>query len=157
YEHAARLLGEWTDGGVLTRDSEPSIWALEQEFTSPDDVLLTRRGFLARVKLAPYSEGIRPHERTQPGPMEDRLRLTRATPHNLPPIFARHTAGAGEPLAQAASGEPWGEVTDEDDTTPRVWRITDSKVHQAIAEELGPAELLIADGHHRYETSLAYQ
>jgi len=157
YEHAAELLGEWTGEGVLTRDSEPTIWALEQDYSAPDGSRLTRRGFLARVRLAPYGEGIRPHERTQPGPKEDRLRLTRATRHNLSPIFALHPGDAWRHLKQALGDEPWGEVTDGDGTTHRVWRIDDPAVHEAIAAELAPGELLIADGHHRYETSLAYQ
>jgi uncharacterized protein (DUF1015 family) len=157
YEHAANLLGEWTDAGVLTGDEEPQIWALEQDYDAPGGSRLTRRGFLARVKLAPYGEGIRPHERTQPGPKEDRLRLTRATRHNLSPIFALHPGNAWQHLEPALGGDPWGEVTDGDGTTHRVWRVGDPAVHQAIATELEPAELLIADGHHRYETSLAYQ
>jgi uncharacterized protein (DUF1015 family) len=157
YEHAGELLGQWISEGVLTRDSEPTIWALEQEYTAPDGTGLTRRGFLARVKLAPYGEGIRPHERTQPGPKEDRLRLTRATQHNLSPIFALHPGDAWGHLEPATSGAPWGEVTDGDGTIHRVWRIEDPAVHEAIATELDQAELLIADGHHRYETSLAYQ
>jgi uncharacterized protein (DUF1015 family) len=157
YEHAAELLGQWTDEGILTRDSEPTIWALEQDYSAPDGSRLTRRGFLAQVKLAPYGEGIRPHERTQPGPKEDRLRLTRATRHNLSPIFSVHPGEAWRHLAPAIAGDPWGEVTDGDDTTHRVWRIEDPAVHEAIADELAPAELLIADGHHRYETALAYQ
>jgi len=157
YEHAAELLSQWADEGVLARDSEPTIWALEQDYGAPDGSRLTRRGFLARVKLAPYGEGIRPHERTQPGPKEDRLRLTRATRHNLSPIFALHPGDAWPHLESALGGDPWGEVTDGDGTTHRVWRIEDVELHRAVAEELVPGELLIADGHHRYETSLAYQ
>ena len=157
YDHAAELLAKWTGEGILTRDSEPQIWALEQDYTAPDGSRPTRRGFLARVKLAPYGEGIRPHERTQPGPKEDRLRLTRATRHNLSPIFALHPGNAWQHLEPALGGDPWGEVTDADGTTHRVWRIGDPAVHEAIARELEPGELLIADGHHRYETSLAYQ
>ena len=157
YEHAAELLRQWTDDGILTRDEDPTIWALEQEYTAPDGSRLTRRGFLARVKLAPYGEGIRPHERTQPGPKEDRLRLTRATRHNLSPIFALHPGDAWRHLETAVSADPWGEVTDDDGTIHRVWRIGDPAVHEEIATELAPGELLIADGHHRYETSLAYQ
>jgi uncharacterized protein (DUF1015 family) len=157
YEHAAELLAEWTDKGVLTGDSEPTIWVLEQDYTAPDGSRLTRRGFLARVKLAPYGEGIRPHERTQPGPKEDRLRLTRATHHNLSPIFSLHPGDAWRHLERSTQADPWGEVTDGDGTTHRVWRIDDPAVHEAIAGELAPGELLIADGHHRYETALAYQ
>jgi uncharacterized protein (DUF1015 family) len=157
YEHAALLLNQWIEEGALTRDSEPQIWALEQDYTAPDGTRLTRRGFLARVRLAPYGEGIRPHERTQPGPKEDRLRLTRATRHNLSPIFALHPGGAWRHLEPALGADPWAEVTDTDDTTHRVWRVGDPAVHEAIASELEAGELLIADGHHRYETSLAYQ
>ena len=157
YEHSAALLSQWTDAGILTRDTEPQIWALEQDYTAPDGSRLTRRGFLARVKLAPYGEGIRPHERTQPGPKEDRLRLTRATRANLSPIFALHPGDAWQHLAPALGDRLWGEVTDPDGTTHRVWRIGHPAVHEAVAAELESAELLIADGHHRYETSLAYQ
>jgi uncharacterized protein (DUF1015 family) len=157
YGHAARLLAKWVEDGILTRDAEPAIWALEQEYAGPDGSRLTRRGFLARVRLAPYGEGIRPHERTQPGPREDRLRLTRATRQNLSPIFALHPGDAWGHLGSALGGDPWGEVTDGDGTTHRVWRIGDPAVYEAIAAELEPGELLIADGHHRYETSLAYQ
>ncbi|HET9119603.1 MAG TPA: DUF1015 domain-containing protein, partial [Solirubrobacterales bacterium] len=146
YEHAAELLGRWSQEGVLTRDSEPTIWALEQDYTAPDGSRQTRRGFLARVKLAPYGEGIRPHERTQPGPKEDRLRLTRATRHNLSPIFSLHPGDAWPHLEPAIGGDPWGEVTDADGTTHRVWPIQDAAIHAAIAEELRGGELLIADG-----------
>jgi uncharacterized protein (DUF1015 family) len=156
YEHSAQLLAQWTEEGILTRDTEPQIWALEQAYTAPDGSKLTRRGFLARVRLAPYGEGIRPHERTQPGPKEDRLKLTRATRHNLSPIFALHPGNAWQHL-EPALDEPWAEVTDADGTTHRVWRVGHPAIHQAIATELAVGELLIADGHHRYETSLAYQ
>jgi uncharacterized protein (DUF1015 family) len=157
YEHAAELLAKWMHEGALIRDDDPQIWALEQDYAAPDGARLTRRGFLARVKLTPYGEGIRPHERTQPGPKEDRLRLTRATQHNLSPIFALHPGDAWQHLEPAVGADPWGEVTDGDGTTHRVWRVSDPAVHEAIASELAPGELLIADGHHRYETSLAYQ
>ena len=156
YEHAATLLGQWRGEGILINDAEPAIWALEQDYTAPDGSRLTRRGLLARIKLTPYGEGIRPHERTQPGPKEDRLRLTRATRHNLSPIFALHPGNAWQHL-EPALGDAWGEVTDGDGTTHRIWRVGEPSVHDAIAAELEPGELLIADGHHRYETSLAYQ
>jgi uncharacterized protein (DUF1015 family) len=156
YEHAGRLLGSWKDEGVLVNDAEPAIWALEQDYDAPDGRRLSRRGFLARVRLAPYGEGIRPHERTQPGPKEDRLRLTRATRHNLSPIFSLHPGDAWQHIGPALE-DPWDEVTDAEGTTHRVWRVGDPDVHEAIAAELAEGELLIADGHHRYETSLAYQ
>ena len=157
YEHAAELLREWTGEGVLVGDSDPTMWALEQNYSAPDGSRLTRRGFLARVRLAPYGEGVRPHERTQPGPKVDRLRLTRATRHNLSPVFALYPGDAWRQLEPALARDPWGEVTDADGTTHRTWRIGDPAIHAAIATELARGQLLIADGHHRYETSLVYQ
>ena len=137
-------------------DGEPAIWAMTQDYTAPDGREMTRRGFLARVRLAEYGEGVRPHERTQPGPKEDRLRLTRATKHNLSPIFSLYPGDAWPAIEPATAGEPWGEFADAEGTTHRVWRVADPGVHEAIANELAEGELLIADGHHRYETSMAY-
>ena len=157
YEHADETLEAWTLQGVLVADREPAIWALTQEFTGPAGTALTRHGFLARVRVSPYGPGvIRPHERTQPGPKEDRLRLTEATRHNLSPIFALHPGSVWDQIEPHIGSEPWGEVTDSDGTVHRVWRIPDPGIHEAVAERLAKAELLIADGHHRYETALAY-
>jgi uncharacterized protein (DUF1015 family) len=92
YEHAAETLEAWTLQGVLTADREPAIWALTQNYQGPDGSPRTRHGFLARVRVTEYGAGlVRPHERTQPGPKEDRLRLTEATRHNLSPIFRPQT------------------------------------------------------------------
>jgi uncharacterized protein (DUF1015 family) len=157
YEHAARLMEKWNDDGILTADGEPTLWALEQDYTGPDGRSLTRRGILCRVRLAEYGEGaIRPHERTQPGPKEDRLRLTRATRHNLSPIFSLHPGTTWDLLGGAPDGAPWGEATDDDGTIHRVWKIDEASVHGAVRDALADAELLIADGHHRYETALTY-
>ena len=157
YEHAAETFDEWLLQDILKCDREPAIWPYAQEFTGPDGATRTRRGFLARVRLEPYGPGgVRPHERTQPGPKEDRLRLTRATRHNLSPIFALHAGDAWQHL-EPALGDAWGEATDDDGTVHRVWRIADPAVHEAIAAELADSELLIADGHHRYETARAYE
>ena len=95
YEHAAETLEVWTLDGVLAADREPAIWALTQEYSTPEGGRQTRHGFLVRVRVTDYGAGlVRPHERTQPGPKEDRLRLTRATRHNLSPIFALHAGNA---------------------------------------------------------------
>ncbi len=99
---------------------------------------------------------MRPHERTQPGPKADRLRLTEATRHNLSPIFSLHEGDAWRHLEGYTRAEPWAEVTDDDGTTHRVWRIDDAEAHRAVAAELAESELLIADGHHRYETARTY-
>src|SRR5215210_4320812 len=80
YEAAARTLDEWRQEGVLVQEDEPAIWALRQDYTAPDGSPRSRNGFFARVRVEDYGAGrIRPHERTHPGPKEDRLRLTRAT------------------------------------------------------------------------------
>ncbi|MSO42460.1 MAG: DUF1015 domain-containing protein [Solirubrobacterales bacterium] len=156
YEYAAQTMESWLTQGVLGADREPTLWALTQDYTAPDGRRMTRSGFLCRVKLAEYGEGIRPHERTQPGPKEDRLRLTRATRHNLSPIFSLSDGDAWPLIEPATGGEPWSEVTDADGTTHRIWRIEDPAVHEAVTAELADAELLIADGHHRYETAMTY-
>ena len=157
YEHAAETLEEWTLQGILAADRESSLWALTQEYTAPSGLRQTRRGLLCRVRVTDYGPGlVRPHERTQPGPKEDRLRLTEATRHNLSPIFSLHPGDAWRHLEGFTRGEPWAEVTDDEDTVHRVWRIDDPEAHRAVAAELIEAELLIADGHHRYETARAY-
>ena len=157
YEHAAETLEEWTLQGILTADREPAIWALTQDYTAPDASRHTRRGLLARVRVTEYGPGrIRPHERTQPGPKEDRLRLTRATRHNLSSIFALSAGDAWRHVEGATRAEPWGDATDADGTVNRIWRVGDAEVHRQVAAELAESELLIADGHHRYETALTY-
>ena len=157
YEHADETLEEWTLLGILTGDREPALWALTQEYDAPDGSRRTRRGLLCRVRVTPYGPGlVRPHERTQPGPKADRLRLTEATRHNLSPIFSLHEGDAWRHLEGYTRAEPWAEVTDDDGTTHRVWRIGDAEAHRAVAAELAESELLIADGHHRYETARTY-
>lgn len=157
YENAARTMQVWESEGILAADREPSIWAYEQDYAGPDGTPRTRRGFLAKIRVADYGPGeIRPHERTQPGPKEDRLRLTRATGHNMSPIFVLHEGNAWPALEGSTTAPAWAEVGDADGTTHRVWPITDPSVHESVARELQGSELLIADGHHRYETARTY-
>jgi uncharacterized protein (DUF1015 family) len=161
YAHAARLLERWRGEGAVVQDEEPAIWALVQEYTAPDGRRLTRNGFFARVRVEDYGAGaIRPHERTHPGPKADRLSLTRATRANLSPIFSLYSDPelrawhALEPATVA--GSPFAEVTDDDGTHNRLWRIADPGVVATVVDAVGHAELLIADGHHRYETARVY-
>ena len=145
---------------MLERDSRPALWVLSQDYTGPDGKQRTRTGFFARVRVEEYGAGrIRPHERTHPGPKEDRLRLTRATKANLSPIFALFDDSSGEAraaLESATDRPPWGEATDEDGTINRLWRIDEGTAIATVQAALKPAELLIADGHHRYETARVY-
>jgi uncharacterized protein (DUF1015 family) len=157
YRHAAATLEEWELEGILRQDREPALWALTQEYTAPGGSRFIRHGILARIRVEDYGAGrIRPHERTQPGPKKDRLELTRATRHNLSPIFSLSSNNPWPLVEPSTTADPWGEVTDEDGTVHRVWRLPDAAVHEAVAAELAGAELLIADGHHRYETARAY-
>jgi uncharacterized protein (DUF1015 family) len=160
YAHAAELFEQWQREGVLVRDDEPAMWVLDQRYRGPDGKERTRRGFFARVRIEEYGPGrIRPHERTHPGPKEDRLRLTRATRANLSPIFALYSDPAGAAygaLSAATTQQPWGELTDADGTRHSIWRCADPEAIATAQRALEDAELLIADGHHRYETVRAY-
>ena len=160
YAHARELFESWQLQGALARDREPALWAHTQDYTGPGGQRLTRRGFFCRVRIESYGAGrVRPHERTHPGPKEDRLRLTRATRANISPIFSLYSdprQGAWEALAPATEQAPWGEVTDDDGTRHRLWRVSDPAAIAAVQEATRDAELLIADGHHRYETMQAY-
>ena len=145
-EDAARLLGEWRADGVLVED-EPRYWWVAQDYTGPDGVERTREGFAASVPATPYEDGeVLPHERTHAGPKEGRLRLLRATETQLEPIFLLYDA---DPVFERPGGEPVLDV-EEGGVRTRMWPI-----------DAGPVEigtpLLIADGHHRYETAVAYR
>jgi uncharacterized protein (DUF1015 family) len=160
YEKAAELLDRWRAEAVMLRDGDAALWTLAQDYTGPDGRRRTRQGFFARVRVEDYGPGrIRPHERTHPGPREDRLRLTRATQVNLSPIFSLYSDPAGvawRALADAPDAEEWAQTTDDDGTVNRLGRVSDPETLATVKEALGNVELLIADGHHRYETSRVY-
>jgi uncharacterized protein (DUF1015 family) len=160
YVQAARLFERWQAEGALVRDREPALWALVQDYAAPDGSPRRRHGLFARVLVEDYGAGrIRPHERTHPGPREDRLRLTRATRANLSPIFSLYSdpAGAAWGAVHAATSDPpFAELTDDDGTTHRLCRVSDAAAIATVQEGLKDSELLIADGHHRYETSRVY-
>jgi uncharacterized protein (DUF1015 family) len=157
YAEAADRIARWRSEGALVQDDEPSIWALTQDYVAPDGNNYSRHGILARVRVEDYESGtVRPHERTHPGPLLDRLELTRATGYNLSPIFSLSTEDAW-PLVEPALAEPWGEARDESGTVNRLWKVDDPAVHAAVTECLSGAQLLIADGHHRYETARAFR
>jgi uncharacterized protein (DUF1015 family) len=142
---AAGTLHAWRREGVLVQDDEPAYWALEQDYVGPDGVARTRRGVVASLRVEPYERGVvLPHERTHAGPKEGRLRLLRATRTELEPIFLLYE---GEQVAEPPARDP--DVAVEG---ARLWRIGAGGVAGAFAEK----RLLIADGHHRYETALAF-
>ncbi|HEY7934137.1 MAG TPA: DUF1015 domain-containing protein, partial [Solirubrobacteraceae bacterium] len=160
YEAAGSLFDSWQLQGILQRDEVPAIWAHTQDYTGPDGASFTRRGFFCRVRIEDYGPGrVRPHERTHPGPKEDRLRLTRATRTNMSPIFSLYsdpTNAAWAALEPFTEQPPWGEATDAQGTVHRIWRVHDPQAIASVQAAAAKAELLIADGHHRYETARAY-
>jgi uncharacterized protein (DUF1015 family) len=148
---AASSLAEWREGGVLVRDPEPACWWLAQEYVGPDGVARSRQGFVAALRLEPYEDRVvLPHERTHAGPKEGRLRLLRATHAQLEPLFFLWDGT----IEVDGLGEPELEV-DESGVVSRLWRL-EAEFSAALVEELADAQLLIADGHHRYETALAF-
>ena len=160
YAAAGDLFAGWQAEGVLVRDDEPALWVHTQAYTGPDGIARLRRGFFCRVRIEEYGPGrIRPHERTHPGPKEDRLRLMRATKADLSPIFSLYSDpghGAWDAIAPAGEQPPWCEVADADGTVHRLWRLAEPDAILAAQRALEGVELLIADGHHRYETARTY-
>jgi uncharacterized protein (DUF1015 family) len=155
YDQAAATMRDWRERGVLVQEDEEAVWVLRQDYTAPGGARRSRTGFFARVRVDEYGPGrIRPHERTHPGPKEDRLRLTRATRTNLSPIFSLFPDADGiaeRAVAQIAAGEPFATVDGE-----TLWRSADEDLIAELQMALADAELLIADGHHRYETARVY-
>jgi uncharacterized protein (DUF1015 family) len=144
-DDAARLWREWLSDGALVRDAEPSFWALEQDYVGPDGVPRMRRGLVASLRPEPYENRVvLPHERTHAGPKEGRLRLLQATGVHFEPIFLLYD---GKPPYEFPSGPP-----DIETKGAKLWRIPAGGIEDAFADK----QLLIADGHHRYETALAY-
>ena len=160
YAAAGELWEAWQLQGAIVRDPEPALWAHTQAYTGPDGQTRTRRGFFCRVRIEGYGPGrVRPHERTHPGPKEDRLRLMRTTRTNLSPIFSLFsdpTNATWKALESATELAPWGEVTDAERTVHKLWRVTDPQAIATVQRATSEAELLIADGHHRYETADTY-
>jgi uncharacterized protein (DUF1015 family) len=159
---AGETLARWVEDGILVREPLPAAYWLEQEATGPDGVRRSRSGLITTVRVDAYGEGaVRPHERTLDGPKAGRLALMRAVGANLSPIFAIYDdpARAVTTLVDAllVDTTPLLEVRDPDGTDHRLWRIDDEEVLGAISRSLSDLPLVIADGHHRYETAMTYR
>jgi uncharacterized protein (DUF1015 family) len=165
YRRAARTLAAWRSDGTLRKDPRPSVYVYEQTYRVPGtDEQRTQRGFFAVVRLEPFGAGILPHERTMTGPKEDRYKLLRATGLNTSPIVALYDDRSGESrtaLAGIAAGAPAIDVVDDDGVEHRLWVVTDSGDADGAGARLraraSGGSLVIADGHHRYETALRYR
>ena len=140
-QQAAQDMQEWHETGVLARDDAPGFWALAQTYVGPDGVERTRNGYVVSLRIEPYERAIvLPHERTHAGPKEGRLRLLRATRTQLEPIFLLHDGARAETPERAPDLVVGGD---------RLWRVESGP-------DVSDLQLLIADGHHRYETALAF-
>ncbi|MEI9973679.1 MAG: DUF1015 domain-containing protein [Ignavibacteriota bacterium] len=159
YTRAAAHLDSWTASGILARDTEPGIYPYFQEFTVPEtNERLVRKGFIALGAVEEYSAGIvHRHEQTLTGPKKDRLELLRHTHAHFGQLFMLYPDPAGAIdalLDEAAAGEPLARVQDEYGATHTIWKIAGAgKIQELMADK----KLLIADGHHRYETALAFR
>ncbi len=149
--NAARALGEWERGGVLVRDGEPALRWLAQDYTGPDGVARRRDGLVGALRIEPYETGgIRPHERTHAEAKEGRLRLLRATRTHVEPIFLLYEGALTGPARPPAVD------VELDGVRSRLWRLEGATGPAESVPDLSAASLLIADGHHRYETALAF-
>ncbi|MDW8343636.1 MAG: DUF1015 domain-containing protein [Verrucomicrobiae bacterium] len=155
YTRAASLYQQWLTEGILRRTAQPALYWLEQRFAPPGQTgTLTRHALIARVRLHRWEEGvILPHEHTLAKPKADRLALLRATRSQQGPIFMLYPNSLPAP----AVGEPLFDFVDDFNVATRMWEITEPAVIASIQRALQPQTLYVADGHHRYETALAYR
>src|SRR6266852_2318823 len=167
YTRAAASFQNWRQTGVLRQDPEPSVYRYSQTFRIPGDVpgsqtQAERRSFIALGRIEDYSAGVVfRHEQTLAKPKADRLDLLRASRAHFGQIFMLYS-GAGKVDAQLDSAAatfkaPDIEVTDEYDVVHRVWKISDPSVIASVQQHMRDRKLIIADGHHRYETALTYR
>ncbi len=152
YRHAHDLFEGWLSRGVLRADPEPSfyLYAMEPEGGPPTTGVLGLLGISDEE-----AEGIRPHEQTLPKPLGDRLKLLEATRVNVSPIWAL-ARGGGLGSALEPPGPPTAEARDDDGVRHRLWRIVDPASLEAIAGAVEAGPLVVADGHHRYQTARHY-
>jgi len=162
YTRAAEYLHDWRSGGILKQDPDPGIYAYSQTFTVPGTRdLQERRGLIALGRIHDYADGVvHRHEQTLSKPRADRLNLLRATRAHFGQIFMLYSDPGNEIdalLKSRMEEDPDISLLDEYETLHRVWRIHDPVLIRALQEKMRDKKLLIADGHHRYETALAYR
>lgn len=162
YTRAAGLLKDWMGSGVLHKENEPSVYAYFQRFTGPDTgQILERKGFIGVGAVEDYSAGVvHRHEQTLSGPKKDRMDLLRHTHAHFGQIFMLYPdpeLAIDKMLDEAAQATPVISLEDEYGVTHRVWKISDGAVVARIQTLMADKKLLIADGHHRYETALAFR
>jgi uncharacterized protein (DUF1015 family) len=162
YTRAAGKLDEWIRNGVIVQDATPSLYAYFQEYTVPGtSERRVRKGFIAAVRIEDYSAGVVfRHEQTLSGPKADRLELLRHTEMHTGQLFMLYSDPAARIdalLDAAARSKAEVEIRDEYDVVHKLWPVNDAKTLETIRREMADKKLVIADGHHRYETALAYR
>ncbi|MFQ5905893.1 MAG: DUF1015 domain-containing protein [bacterium] len=160
YTRAKAYLDEWLKQKILIQDDKPAFYLYHQEFEAPGIGRKTRKGFICTVRVGPGLRGsVRPHEKTLSKPKEDRLKLLRATRTNFGQIFMLHEDEENsvyEVLGPFARGRPEMEALEEGGVEHRVWSVSDEKTIARVTEAMKDEVLLIADGHHRFETARNY-
>lgn len=158
YTRAAAYGRDWRSAGILQQDSTPSVYTYSQTFTAPSGTKFERRGFIALGRVEDYSaKVVFRHEQTLSKPKADRLDLLRATRAHYEQLFLLYE-DSGEIAAQLATEQPPTiDVVDEYGVAHRVWQISDPSVIASVQEKMRDKKLVIADGHHRYETALTYR
>ena len=160
YARAAATLANWKAGGILSEESAPAIYWLRERYPLPGPGHGVRSGLIFRLRLAPWGDGILPHERTFPGAKADRLALTLATASQCSPIFLLYSDPAGDvtrSVQDAGSHPPHASFRDDDGVERELWALTDPDLLATAASLLDSKTFYLADGHHRYETALTYQ
>lgn len=162
YANARRLLDQWVSEGTLREDGQPAIYRYEQTFsfdigTGPQTYV--RKGFIAAIELSPFADRIvLPHEHTLSGPKVDRFKLIKTTEAHFSQIFALYRDPQGEAeaaLERATTGAPTVDAVTPDGCRHRLWVVSDKAAIAAVVKALAPKQVMIADGHHRYETMVA--
>lgn len=159
YIRAAGYLDSWMRGGAMRMEDTPSLYICADTY-DVDGTVRTRYGFIMLVRLEEFGHGIYAHERTLSGPKVDRLNLVRATATNLSQVFGIYSDPGGEiqdAISRASSRTPDIDFTDEQGVGRRMWTVSDPAVIGVIEGYMRDRDVIIADGHHRYETALAYR
>jgi uncharacterized protein (DUF1015 family) len=159
YTRAAAFFDQWMRQGILRQDPAPAYYLYRHHFRLPGEAPAARAGLVAAIRLEALGRGILPHERTLPQPKRDRLALTQAVQANLSPVLALHDdpARVVAELVEQASARPPDATVMKGTERHEVWVVADASWGRRIAAALADQTLFIADGHHRYETALAYQ
>lgn len=159
YTRAAVFFDSWRKEQIFRQDADPSIYAYSQVFTPPGGVeKLERRGFIAVGKVEDYSAAVVfRHEQTLAKPKADRLELLRSTRAHFGQLFMLYNDSGEIESLLSFDGSPTLELTDEYGVQNRIWKISDSNVIESVRNKMRDKKLVIADGHHRYETALAYR